>query len=123
MKTRPFGLPKAERLLKPSEFSLVFKEGRRVSYDGLGLCFLANKLKINRIGISIPPTIYRHSTKRNRIKRLIKEAYRKNKDYFKKGFDLVFVTRRVILDCSYNKIQDKILYLAKKADLAESKDV
>lgn len=116
------GLPKQERLLKSAEFKRIFKEGKRVFSDGLLLYALPNNLRINRIGLSVPSSVFKHSSKRNKIKRLIKEAYRKNKHALVKGLDLVFIAKQTFLTFSYEKTQNQILYLVNKIGTLTAKN-
>ena len=51
-------------------------------------------MPVNRIGFSISAKSIKKASRRNRIRRLLREAYRRNKKFLKSGFDMVLVVRR-----------------------------
>ena len=69
---------------------MVFKKGRAVSCSGCKLFFLANELPCNRIAFSFVRK-YGNAVKRNRARRLGREAYRLMKGKLKTGYDLVLL--------------------------------
>ena len=85
--------PKSERLLKTKEFSFVYKRGSCVRQGAISLYTLANSLTQNRMGISISSKRVKSAARRNRLKRVLRETYRRNRKYLKKGFDMVFVIK------------------------------
>lgn len=83
-------LSKNERLKKRSDIDRVFSSGRKVSCSGARLLYIANGLPVNRIVIA-PVRKIGGSVRRNRVKRLGKEAYRNIKHGVRLGYDLAFV--------------------------------
>jgi len=87
-------------LHNPSQFQKVFQYGRKQKSEAITLFFLKNELGQNRLGISINRKF--GAVKRNRIKRLVREAYRLNKQKFLSGiarqdsdtFDIVIIIHR-----------------------------
>jgi ribonuclease P protein component len=86
--------PKSGRLIKTKDFRAVYKEGRSFRKNGFVICALANGLDINRVGFSVRARVVKLASARNRIRRLLRELYRRNKSRLKKGFDIVFVVTR-----------------------------
>ena len=84
-----FGLPKESLLRKPYEYSRVYSKGNRLKGKGFSLIFLANDLSHSRLGISVHRLI-RGAVHRNRIKRIVREAYRQHCDLFPRSCDIVF---------------------------------
>jgi ribonuclease P protein component len=84
------GLPATERLKKKSEFSRVFSEGDTYRTKLVLLRAIPNDLGFTRIGAA-PSKKLGGAVVRNRLKRLVREAYRLNKSAFPAGYDLVFV--------------------------------
>ena len=109
---------KQERLIKTSDFRKVYKDGRSYRAGFVVLRLLPNAARTNRVGFSISAKSIKRALKRNRIKRLFREAYRRNKKILKKGFDIVFVVRREAKEAfSYADAQQIFLNLSKQADI------
>ena len=85
---------KEERLIKTKDFRKVYKDGRSYKAGFVILRLLPNAASMNRVGFSISAKSIKRAFRRNRMKRLFREAYRRNKKLLKKGFDMVFVVRR-----------------------------
>ena len=88
------GFSKKERLLKSKDFRVVYTKGRKVSVGGAAICWLENALGYNRLGFSVSSRNFKLASARNRIRRLFREVYRKNKLDLKIGFDLVLIIKR-----------------------------
>ena len=107
---------KKERLIKTSDFGKVYRLGRSFKADFIILKTLSNSLPVNRLGFSISSKSIKNSSRRNRVKRLFREAYRKNKKIMKKGFDMVLVVRKdPAKNFSYADAQKIFLKLTKEA--------
>ncbi|MCY1150862.1 MAG: ribonuclease P protein component [Sphaerochaetaceae bacterium] len=83
-------LTKLEILKKQSEIDKAFKNGKATSRRGLKLILAPNNLNRNRI-IVIPVKHYGNAVERNRIRRRIKEIWRKEKEKFISGNDFIFL--------------------------------
>ncbi len=79
-----------ERVKRAAEIKNLFKNGKKVSTGGAKLFYLPNNLLYNRIGFPLPRG-YGNAVKRNRSKRLSREAYRTNKTYLNTGYDMLFL--------------------------------
>ena len=75
-------------------FQQVFAQRRAVSDSTLVVHALSNGLSCARLGISVPRRGTRHAVVRNRLKRLVREAFRIHKGEIPIGFDLIVVPRR-----------------------------
>lgn len=82
------GLPKAKLLRKPHEFTKVYRRGKRLKAKGFSLVFLAGEQSGSRLGISVHRQI-RGAVRRNRIKRMFREAFRCHHDMFPKDSDVI----------------------------------
>lgn len=79
-----FKLPKQERLKSKKLIERVFLEGRSITVFPLRLIFLNTKLPEDvpfQIAVVAPKRHFKSAVERNRIKRLIREAYRLNKHH------------------------------------------
>lgn len=107
---------KHEHILKTGDFAKVYKKGRAARGELFFVHYLANGLDHSRIGFSIGSARVSRATRRNRVRRILREVYRRNKKGFKPGFDLVVVVKKdpgkVIL---YKDLETLFLKLTKAA--------
>ncbi|AUP79450.1 ribonuclease P protein component [Flavivirga eckloniae] len=74
--------PKKEKLKSKKLIEQLFKEGRSVSAFPLRLVYLETRFDedlIAKTGVSVSKRNFKTAVDRNRIKRLLREAYRLNK--------------------------------------------
>jgi len=82
-----------ERMKDPAEFRRVFEGRRSVSDDVLIVYGLENGSAYPRLGISVSRKKVRAAHARNRLKRLVREAFRLSKSELPAGIDLVVLPR------------------------------
>ena len=73
---------KDEKLKSKKIIDQLFKEGKSVSTNGFTLVYLVKPLTTfypAQASFSVPKRNFKHAVNRNRIKRLMREAYRLNK--------------------------------------------
>ena len=81
---------RGERVKRSEEIQNLFKNGKRITIHGAKLFLSPNDLGKNRIAFALPRN-YGNAIKRNRCKRLSREAYRKLKAQLQTGFDMIFL--------------------------------
>lgn len=113
-----------ERIHKQKEFKHILKSGRRLFNPAL-LIYVCSNDKPDaktRLGLVTSGKIG-NAVKRNRIKRLLREAFRLNKHRIKPGTDVIFMPKKDSIGLDFDKIQNIVLKLLDKAGLLEKKDV
>lgn len=102
------GFHREDRLLKPDQFKRVFSKPAYKAGDNALLCLvIKNGLEKNRLGLAISKKSVKRAVGRNRIKRQIREFFRKNRDSIE-GYDVVFVSRHGIAELDNNAITDRL---------------
>lgn len=85
-----FKYPKEEKLKKENEINLLFAKGKWKSCGNLRIIILKNHPDLQtenvKLGVSVSKRYFKKAVYRNRIKRLLRECYRLNKDLFKESF-------------------------------------
>lgn len=113
---------KHEKVRKNSEFQVIYRRGKSFANNLLVLYVFRNRknqldgVPYNRIGISVSKKVGK-SVVRSRVKRLINEAYRLNKDSYLKGYDFVIIARVSSHDKSYSETEKALIHVFKKAGL------
>ena len=89
---------------------------RRVYYRGVSsagshlvLYCRKNNLGYNRLGLTVSAKLA-GAVQRNRVKRLLREAYRLHEDAFATGVDLVLVARGRVVGATYWEIEKSLLH-------------
>jgi ribonuclease P protein component len=98
-----------ETLKRSRDFSKVIDGGKRKYLETIVAYRLPNQEGKTRIGISVTRKTGGGSVQRNRIKRRIREAVRKNSSLLPAGEDMVFVARRGIASAAYQAIEGDIV--------------
>lgn len=86
------GFKRSQHLRSRAEFDAVYKAGFRQGSGPLLLFLLANDGKRTRFGISVSKKLG-NAVRRNRVKRLLREAYRLQQHDLPRGFDWLVVVR------------------------------
>jgi len=86
-------MKKEQRLRKPADFRKTYKEGRRFVSPNFVLYVRPNGLPYARVGVSIKKSHFKLATKRNRLRRVAKESFRKDMIVRGRGYDFVAASR------------------------------
>jgi ribonuclease P protein component len=96
--------PKANRLLRRPQFSRVFETGLRVQGRFLTVLLTSNDTGRPRLGI-VASRKLGNAVKRNRAKRLIREAFRRSEAPGGRGVDVLVIPRREIFDAAFTNVE------------------
>lgn len=111
-------LPREYRLKKRTAFNATYKTGHSYHKDGITLFCGKNKSAeqiniITKIGFVVSKKIHKRAVKRNRIKRLMREAVRLYIKEYEGNFDtkylsLIFIASSKLLGKDYKYIKSAI---------------
>ena len=101
-----------------TEFQKVLKSGKWFGAECLVIYVLPNYREENRIGVAVGKKAGK-SVVRNRLKRLIREAYRLIEEQLESGFDIVIVWKSSanIDNVNFDVVQKSLLKCLNKANL------
>ena len=115
-------LPKENRLKKRIAFNATYRTGLSFHKDGITV-FCGKKKTIEmptKIGFVVSKKIHKRAVRRNRIKRLMREAVRlyiKNCENFDTQYmSLIFVASSKLLDKNFKEVDNAIKKLMSKID-------
>lgn len=99
--SRGLGFPRTDRLLRRSEFMRVQQRGRRVHLAHFVMLLMRGRAwrqgqvqdsEITRLGVTAGRRVG-GAVQRNRIKRVVREVFRRNRELFPRECDVVLVAR------------------------------
>ena len=102
--------PKSLRLLRRSEFRLVYDEGQRHSASLCTVFCRPNGLPHMRLGITTPVRLG-GAVRRNRLRRRIREVFRLNRADLPGGWDVLVNPREAVGKVSFSTLQRELLRL------------
>tara|TARA_B110000014_G_C19973539_1_gene504051 strand:+ start:112 stop:468 length:357 start_codon:yes stop_codon:yes gene_type:complete len=107
---------KKERSLSKNAIDELYKSGDRLNSSHLIFIWKKNENKIMKLLISVPKKKVKKAVKRNYIKRLIRESYRRNKllisNLILKPIKLIIIYNKSTLP-EFNELSEELLTLFK----------
>jgi ribonuclease P protein component len=98
-----FSFKKEDRILKRSEFLELTQSGRKLQNDCVIAFFAPGRYNRPRLGITVTRKVG-SAAQRNRIKRLIREYFRLNRQHLKQNRDINIVAKPKAADLSSEKV-------------------
>lgn len=108
-------------LKKNRDFGEVYRNGK--SYGNRIFVMYVLKREPNhesRVGVSVSKKVG-NSVVRHRIKRLVKESFRRNLKEWKDGYDYIVVVRKEAKDKDYRQIESALTHLGRHHKVYEDK--
>ena len=113
-----FSFDKSQRLTQPTQFEMVYSNGKSMRRGPVKIHALANECQYHRLGLSVPRRAG-NAVRRNRFKRLFREAFRHLPEAEDQGYDLV-ITLRAHQPYSLVRYQDMLQEAINRMSKAES---
>ncbi len=104
-----------ERLRKQKEFQQVFDKGERYGNDQLKIFALSNGDSVSRLGLVVGRK-FGNAPRRNRFKRILREAYRLNKSLLSNGVDIIVIPRPGLTELTLRAIEEKFKTILMQID-------
>ncbi len=101
------GFPKSARLLRRTDYRRVYSEGRRRNLDWLVAFLLPTGRAGSRVGLTVPAALG-GAVVRNRIKRWLREAVRRNRSAIGPGWDIILQPRAAVLTQEFGTIHEAV---------------
>lgn len=119
--------PSHEKLKRKAEIDHLFKKGKWLTVDSIRVIHIKSgesfSVPNHRVGVSVGKKFFKRAVDRNRIKRLLREAYRLNKATYLEAFGdqsmaMIFWASKEMPE-SYAAVEAEFLKLCrKKSDIS-----
>jgi len=106
--------PKTDRILKRGLFRRVYEQGRKIQFKYFTSFILARPEDGARIGITATRKIG-NAVQRNRARRLVREAFRRNKWLAPGGVDIVINVKRPLVEAHYRDLETEFIAFLQRA--------
>lgn len=113
---------KRETLRNKKEFSIIYNKGKSIGDRYVVIIYKKNNLGYNRIAVIASKKIG-NAVVRNRARRLIKESLRKIGDFPFKGWDLIFIARKNIIEVKCYCVEKSITKAISKTAMLRGKNI
>ena len=112
--------PAKFRIKKSADFRKVFSLGEKSYSPNFVLYKKPNSFGFPRLGITVGRRVSPSSVRRNRMKRVLREIFRKNKSFFSSN-DVVFLVKNDILEKRFSELLPEIEKLTRERGRDERK--
>jgi ribonuclease P protein component len=112
-----YGLAANEIIRRPQQISAIFQNGRFYRGQWFDIVYSAGASR--QVAFAVTKRI-RKAVARNRIKRMLREAYRLEKENFRAPAQLVLIGHENMLRAPLDDLRDQMRRVAAKINLKES---
>jgi len=106
---------RAQRLLLARDFQRVYREGSRARGAHMTVAAAPNGLAHPRLGLSVGKVVWKSAVRRNRLRRVLREAFRLEQQALPPGADLVVIGSTPKVELGLEVARRELVQLAAKA--------
>jgi len=96
-------------------FERAYRRGSRARAGQLLVIAVDNGLDTTRLGLSVGKRIWKHAHRRNRVRRVFREAFRLAHPQLPVGVDLILIPAAPQLEPDLEQVKSELIKLAHKA--------
>ncbi len=111
-----YGFSRAMRLVRERDFQHVLRTGSRARSTNLLVAVAPNGLEHSRLGISIGKRIEKSAVRRNRLRRMVREAFRLSYAELPRGLDILVMAAEPKIQFELQATRAELVLLARKAE-------
>jgi len=108
-----------ERIRKKKDFSNLYKKGNCTRGKYFNLIYLPNSLTFSRMAVVASRKIG-CAVQRNKVRRRIKELFRRNKELLTTPVDMIIVTKKGVKDASWPDLRTQYISMVQAAGLRKA---
>lgn len=113
--------PKSCRVLKRREFLQIQGSDKRYHSQHFLMAYCkktaGEEQLFPRIGITVTKKVHKLAVYRNKIKRLVREVYRKNKHLLNKNYDFVIIAKSDATELTYAQVEKELFFIWQRTRL------
>jgi ribonuclease P protein component len=113
--TRRLPFTRAMRLVRKEDFAETFRTGRRARGNTLAVVVRANGLEHTRLGLSVGRVVWKSAVKRNRVRRIFREAFRLAYPELPRGLDVILIPAAAKLEPELATTRGELVSLVQRA--------
>jgi ribonuclease P protein component len=106
---------KHQHITSSADFSRVFQLGSRARSDLMIVAVRENGLAHSRLGLSVGKRIWKSAVRRNRVRRVFREAFRVAQHELPSGLDIVLIPARPRLTPDLAEAREQLILMTIKA--------
>jgi ribonuclease P protein component len=101
-----------ERIRNKQDFLFLFKEGKRHKDKYFNLIYSPNSLSFSRMAVIVSKEVG-NAVFRNKMKRWMRDLFRRNKEYLKHNLDILIIIKKDIQETSWTNLRENYLQAVK----------
>lgn len=104
-------------ITRKRDFDLIFKEGKGFKNGFFLFKFIFNDLRYNRFAFVVSQKVSKKAVERNRIRRVLKEMFKKNFNSLERNIDGVLIVFPGFKHEEWGEAKENLIEIFKKAKL------